>query len=286
VEQLRDKIAVITGGASGIGRALAERFGSEGMKLVLADIEPGPLEEAAAKLEAAGCEVLAVPTNVADAEQMDALGARALERFGAVHVVCNNAGVGGGGQMWDLTTKDWEWVLGPNLWGVIHGVRVFGRHLVDQNEGHFVNTASMAGLVSIPNMGPYNVTKHSVVTLSETLWAELQNAGSEVGVSVLCPGFVNTRIFESDRNRPDELRNPEAPPETPEVLERRKMMAAFMQQAMPTEAVAEQVLDAVRTKRFYILTHDGARDGVAQRMQAIIDGKNPPLRDPTEFARK
>ncbi len=184
------KVAVVTGGASGIGLGMAKKFAENGMKLVLADVEVPALEKVAAGFEADGTEVLAVPTDVSDEEAMDALAARSLERFGAVHVVCNNAGVGGGGTMWELTRKDWEWVIGPNLWGAIHGVRVFARHLVEQDDGHIVNTASMAGMISVPGIGPYNVTKHAVVTLSETLYGELRAVQSKVGAGEVTNGMV------------------------------------------------------------------------------------------------
>ena len=285
MRELSGKVAVVTGAASGIGLALAERFAREGMKLVLADVEEAPLAEIAAKLAGPGTELLARRTDVADAEQMDALAAAALERFGAVHVVCNNAGVSGGGPLWELTTRDWQWTLGANLWGVIHGVRVFAKHLVAQNEGHIVNTGSMAGLLSVPGMGPYNVSKHAVVTLSETLYAELKGAGSEVGVSVLCPGFVATRIIESDRNRPEALRNPGQPPVPAQELELRRSGAAqiFASAIQPSEA-ADQVLDAILERRFYVLTHETAPH-VKRRMQAILDGEDPPVFDPSVFAR-
>jgi NAD(P)-dependent dehydrogenase (short-subunit alcohol dehydrogenase family) len=283
MQELRGKVAVVTGGASGIGLAMARRFAAEGMKLVLADIESGPLEEAAGKLAAEGAEVLAVPTDVSDTIAMDELGRRSLDRFGSVHVVCNNAGVAGGGPMWELTAADWAFVLGPNLWGVIHGVRVFGPHLVAQNEGHFVNTASMAGLISVPGLGPYNVTKHAVVTLSETLLGELQGQGSKVGVSVLCPGFVKTRIFEPERHRPEGWEAPqEADPEAA------KLRAALMEQvlagAMGPDEVAEQVLAAIQQERFYILTHEGAPQLVERRMRAIVEGSNPEAPLPLAFA--
>lgn len=274
---------MVTGGASGIGYAMAERFAREGTKLVLADVEATPLEEAAQKL-APATEVLAVQTDVGDAAQMDALAAKTLDHFGAVHIVCNNAGVAGGGVVWELTTKDWEFVLRVNLWGVIHGIRVFGRHLVEQNEGHVVNTASMAGLISVPGMAPYNVSKHSVVTLSETLYGELQAAGSDVGVSVLCPGFVNTRIYESDRNRPAELRNPGEEPSPEDLEQRRQFATQFFASAMSPGEVADKVLAAVQDRRFYILTHEGAGAGVQRRMERIINGENPDPPAPTAFA--
>jgi NAD(P)-dependent dehydrogenase (short-subunit alcohol dehydrogenase family) len=286
VRDFEGKVAVVTGGASGIGLGMATKFAEKGMKLVLADVEVPALEKAAAAFEAEGTEVLAVPTDVSSEEAMDALGAKTFERFGGVHVVCNNAGVGGGGVMWELTRKDWEWVMGPNLWGVIHGVRVFAKHLVEQDEGHIVNTASMAGMLSVPGMGPYNVTKHAVVTPSETLYSELVAAESKVGVSVLCPGFVNTRIFESDRNRPDVLRNPGGELGAEEREERRKVATQFFASAMSPNAVAEKVLAAVTEKRFYILTHGGAEESVRRRMDRIIEGENPKPPEPTVFAER
>lgn len=284
MRELRGKVAVVTGGASGIGLALAQRFAAEGMNLVLADIESGPLEEAKGKLEAGGASVLAVPTDVASADAMDALATATFERFGAVHVVCNNAGVGGGGPTWELTTEDWEFVVGPDLWGVIHGVRVFAKHLVAQDEGHIVNTASMAGLVSVPGVNPYNVSKHGVVTLSETLYGELRQANSKVGVSVLCPGFVKTRIFESQRHRKDA--GPDAGPDAEMDPGHAEMIQGVLSGAMPPEEVARQVLEAIHEDRFYILTHPGTREAVEHRMRAIIEGRNPDPLPPMVFTGK
>lgn len=274
MQDLNGKVAVITGGASGIGFAMAERFGLEGMKLAVADIEQDALDEAVSRLTAAGAEAIGFPTDVSSAVEMDALGEQVRERFGSAHLLCNNAGVGGGGTMWELTTADWEFVLGVNLWGVIHGIRVFAKQMVEQGEGHIVNTASMAGLVSVPGMGPYNVTKHAVVTLSETLYGELKSAGSPVGVSVLCPGFVNTRIYESQRNRPEGLRNTTTQP-TEQDEKRREMAARFFAQAMPASDVANLVADAVENESFYILTHEGSDAGVERRLRTIIAGENP-----------
>src|SRR3954449_6626026 len=205
MKDLKGKVAVVTGAASGIGNAVATRFAQEGMKVVLADIEEGPLADAEKALAETGANVLAVPTDVTKGDQMDTLAQKTFDAFGTVHVIHNNAGVATGGMMWTLTEADWQWVLGVNLWGVIHGVRVFVPRMVEQAEGHVVNTASRAGLTSAPMMGPYNVSKHGVVTLSETLAAELALHGSPVKVSVLCPGWVNTRINEAERNRPPEL---------------------------------------------------------------------------------
>ena len=195
MESFQGKVAVITGAASGIGRALAQRCVQEGMKVVLADIEEG-------------ATVLGVRTDVAQAAEVAALAQRTLESFGAVHLLFNNAGVAAGGPLWEMSLQDWEWVLGVNLWGVVHGIRTFVPLLLQQgSEAHIVNTASIAGLVSTPGLGVYNVTKHSVVTLSETLYQELQQTGAPVHVSVLCPGWVNTRIHQAERNRPPALRN-------------------------------------------------------------------------------
>jgi NAD(P)-dependent dehydrogenase (short-subunit alcohol dehydrogenase family) len=275
MQDLDAKVAVVTGGASGIGRAIARRLACEGMNLALVDIELGPLEQTAAELEDAGTEVLTQRVDVADAEQMDKMAASVLDHFGAVHLVCNNAGVSTGGPMWELTTADWEFVLRVNLWGVIHGVRVFTKHLIAQDEGHIVNTASLAGLISVPGLGPYNVTKHGVVTLSETLHGELAVLGSKVGVSVLCPGFVTSRLWESDRNRPEKLQHPDPSAAEQERAEGRALLRALLEGAMPAEPVADQVLDAVLNQRFYILTHENTEAAVEQRMQRILRNENP-----------
>jgi NAD(P)-dependent dehydrogenase (short-subunit alcohol dehydrogenase family) len=279
MEQLSGRIAVITGAASGIGRALADVLAAEGMKLALADVESGPLGLAVADLRAKGAEVLGVVTDVADAGSMDAFAQRTLDHYGAVHVVCNNAGVAGGGTMWDLTAEDWQFVLGPNLWGVVHGVRVFGRYLVAQNEGHIVNTASVAGLASFPGLGPYNVSKHAVVTLSETLNAELRFAKSEVGVSVLCPGFVNTRIFEPDRHRARAGDSRVAQDELG-----RQIAASVANTFMQPDVVAKQVLDAIRQRRFYVFTHPGTEDVIRRRMEGMLSNTPPEGLDPSVLA--
>ncbi len=274
MQHLDGKVAVVTGAASGIGLAMAQRFAREGMKLTLVDIEAGALEEAAAELASGGADVFAQRVDVSDADSMDGLAQAVLDRFGAVHLVCNNAGVATGGPIWDLTTADWEFAMRPNLWGVIHGVRVFTKHLIAQDEGHIVNTASLAGLVSLPGIGPYNVTKHAVVTLSETLHGELAALGSKVGVSVLCPGFVSTRLWESDRNWPEDL--PRRDPQPAEQQEQtRAVLKALIEGGISTEPVVERVVDAIVNQRFYILTHEGSEDAVEQRMRRIVRGENP-----------
>lgn len=252
MDDLGGRVAVVTGAASGIGQALAHRWVAEGMKVVLADIEPEPLRQAAAQLEADGAEVLSQVVDVADADQVDALAAATLERFGAVHLLCNNAGVGGGGQLWEIGQEDWDWVLGVNLSGVIHGIRAFVPHLVAQDEGHVVNTASIAGFAYAPMMGPYNASKAAVVAISETLKAELGLNGSKVGVTVLCPGWVRTRIHESDRNRPG------GPVEREDDITRmgRQALAQLLETGKEPAEVADLVAAAVRDGTTHVFTGD------------------------------
>ena len=202
MENLDGKVAVITGGASGIGKAVATRAAAEGMKVVIADIEERALKEAEAELTGQGAEAIAVLTDVSDAASVQELRDAAVRRFGTVHLVHNNAGVGLGGPLWEVSEEDWRWILGVNLWGVVHGIAAFTPLLVEQGEGHIVNTASVAGLTTPMFMGPYNATKFAVVAISETLYKDLSTTGANVGVSVLCPGFVQTGIARSDRNRP------------------------------------------------------------------------------------
>jgi NAD(P)-dependent dehydrogenase (short-subunit alcohol dehydrogenase family) len=272
MEELSGKVAVVTGAASGIGLAKAEAFAAEGMQVVMADIEQDALEQAAAGM-LEGAEVLTVVCDVSDAAQVDALRDAAVERFGAAHVVCNNAGVSAGGPLWLASDDEWDWVLGVNLRGVISGVRAFTPLFIDQGEGHIVNTASMAGLISAPLMGVYNVSKHGVVTLSETLAAELQMVGAtDVGVSVLCPGWVRTRIHEAGRNRP--------PSEEPTAIETmdenmREFIAGVIAGGLDPADVAAMVVDAIKAKRFYVLTHPEWGHLVSERTDRIVQGENP-----------
>ena len=272
MEHLQGKVAVITGGASGIGKAVAAKAAAEGMKVVIGDIEEGALKEAERDLAADGTDVLAVVTDVSDAASVRALRDRALDRFGAVHLVHNNAGVGTGGPIWEVPEADWRWILGVNLWGVVHGIATFMPLLIEQGEGHVVNTASIAGLTTAPFLGPYNATKQAVVAISETLYKDLQIAGiAGIGVSVLCPGFVQTRIAESDRNRPGWApdRDVEGAPEM------RAAIQAMVDGGIPTAAVADRVLDAVRTDTFYILTHPELNEAVRTRFDDIVEGRPP-----------
>lgn len=277
MEDLEGKVAVITGGASGIGRAMADRFAAEGMKLVLGDIEAPALDAAASELRAAGHAVETIVCDVSQREEVEKLRSAALDAFGAVHVVCNNAGVGGGGMLSTLTERDWEWVLGVNLWGVIHGISTFLPGLLAQGEGHVINTASVAGLFAAPFMGPYNASKYAVVAISETMFNELAMAGSAVGVSVLCPGWVATQIALADRNRPDGLRNDSDPDEDPARAGMLDMLHSFIQGGMSPAEVADQVCTAVKAKRFYILTHDSSRESIKARFDAILADGTPPM---------
>jgi NAD(P)-dependent dehydrogenase (short-subunit alcohol dehydrogenase family) len=254
---------------------MADRFAAEGMKVVLADVEEAPLAAAERELKASGAEALAVRTDVSLLPDVEALARATLDAFGGVHVVCNNAGVGSGGYSWEQTQRDWEWVLGVNLWGVIHGVRTFVPIMLQQgDEGHIVNTASMAGLISGPFMAPYYVTKFGVVALSESLHHELAMAQAKVKVSVLCPGLVDTRIAESARNRPERLQNVQegarqfAPP-AGGLAERLKT------EGLAPEAVADQVLAAIRNERFYILTDDKFDAPIRERMERVLARENP-----------
>lgn len=274
MEDLTGKVAVVTGAASGIGLALTKTFLADGMRVAMADIESAALDAAVAEL-GDGAEVEPIVCDVSDEAQVEALRDRALERFGSVHVVCNNAGVAGGGPIWTQTRADWDWVLGVNLFGVINGVRAFTPLLIEQGEGHIVNTASIAGMISMPWGGTYNVSKHGVVTLSETLWADLQLAGaSNVGVSVLCPGWVQTRIHESGRNRPPADGGERVGP----TEEQQAMLAhigGLIAEGLNPLQVAGMVRDAVLEQRFYILTHPHWNPLLSDRFDRILAGELP-----------
>src|ERR1700678_3865797 len=272
MKDLQGKVAVITGAASGIGRAVADRAAAHGMKIVLADIEQGPLKVAVDDLTSNGAEALGVVTDVSEAASVQALRDRALDRFGAVHLVHNNAGIGLGGPIWEVSEEDWRWILGVNLWGVIHGVATFVPLFVEQGEGHVVNTASIAGLIAAPFLGPYNATKQAVVAVSETLFKDLQAVGAPVGVSVLCPGFVQTRIAESERNRPGWAA---ADNDVPGAEELRGAVQSLVDGGIAASTVADRVIDAVRNDTFYILTHPELDDAVTTRFDDIVQRRAP-----------
>jgi NAD(P)-dependent dehydrogenase (short-subunit alcohol dehydrogenase family) len=271
MEELGGKVAVITGGASGIGRAVARRAAAEGMKIVLGDIEEVPLAEAVDALTAGGAEAIGVPTDVAERPSVEALRDAALDRFGAVHLVHNNAGIGLGGPIWEVSEEDWRWILGVNLWGVIHGVATFTPLLIEQGEGHIVNTASIAGLIAAPFLGPYNATKQAVVAVSETLFKDLQAVAAPIGVSVLCPGFVQTRIAESERNRPDWAPNRDVEG----AMAVRGVVQNLVDDGIAPDTVADRVIDAVRSGTFYILTHPELEGAITTRFEDIVQGRVP-----------
>jgi NAD(P)-dependent dehydrogenase (short-subunit alcohol dehydrogenase family) len=279
MEQLEGKVAVITGGASGIGRALADKAAALGMKVVIGDIEQAPLDEAVAALKEQGADVLGVVTDVADLASVEALRDAAVATFGGVHLLCNNAGVGGGGKSWEIPMEHWKWVLDVDLWGVIHGIHAFVPLMLEQGEGHIVNTASVAGLTSTPGLAPYNAAKHGVVTLSETLFHELRNERGDVGVSVLCPAFVNTRIHDSDRNAPQALKDEYAAAAAADGEGNLGAVRDFIKSAVeggiPPSEVADQVFDAVVARRFYVLTHPYSVPWVKARVDRIVEGGDP-----------
>jgi len=265
---LKDRIAVITGGASGIGRALALLFAREGAHVVVADLDEAGMAETVAGVVQAGRRGLAVKTDVSRLADVQALADRAFAELGAVHVVCNNAGVALWGGLESVSHQDWEWAMGVNLWGVIHGVEAFVPRMVAQKQpGHVVNTASMAGLIASQGLGVYNTTKYAVVGLSETLQKDLR--GHDIGVSVLCPMGVNTRIRQSERNRPATLRNATAAREGTAV----ELIGRYL----PPEHVAERVLRAIYANRLYVITHEEGLTPLKRRFermaQAIEENK-------------
>lgn len=280
MEDLDGKVAVVTGAASGIGRSLAHAFAGQGMRLVLADIEAAPLEEVASELRGSGTDVFAVTADVSVASDVERIGAAADDVFGGLHVACNNAGVAAGGLSWEVGLEDWDWVLGVNLYGVIHGIRSFVPRIIASGGGHVVNTASMAGLTSAPGMGPYNVSKHAVVTLSETLALELAMTHPEVGVTVVCPGWVRTGINRSERNRPVDDARPRAEGDDAAVPALRSMIDDLIETGLDPADVAGLVVDAVRASRFSVLTHPEWIGMVRDRTERLLSGETPALRLP------
>ena len=276
MKDLKGKVAVVTGAASGIGRAMAERFAREGMKVVLADVEAGPLAEARDSVAKTAAGAIAVQTDVSKVAEVEALARSTFEAFGTAHVVCNNAGIGAGGMMWQVPLSDWSWILGVNLMGVVHGVRAFVPRMIEQGEGHVVNTASIAGLIAAPGMSAYCATKHAVVAMSECLHHELTMAtGGKVRVSVLCPAWVKTRIADSGRNRPSgALASGTASPQDQAI---EGMVRAAVESGIPPEVVADKVCAAIVEEKFWILTHPKTKKTVEKRMQGILEDRLPEL---------
>lgn len=277
MKEFKGKVAVITGAASGIGRGLAERCTREGMKVVLADIEKAALEKTQADLDlaAAGAETLTVVTDVSNPEDVSALAQQARERFGAVHLLCNNAGVAAGAALWESSDNDCQWVIGVNLMGVIHGIRTFVPMMTAGGEpGHIVNTASLTGVSTFHPSALYQLTKHGVVALSEQLHHDLKLRKTGIGVSVLCPGFVNTRIMDSERNRPGRYRD-SSPPAKAAPNEVEAVFRKMVQEGMPTAQVADLVFKAILEEKLFIFTHPEIKVHIRSRMEAMLEERNP-----------
>ena len=281
ITDFKNKTAVLTGAGSGFGLECARIGARLGMNLVLADVQQDALDKAAREMQSAGAPVLAVRLDVSKAAEVESLGHAVLERFGAPHLVFNNAGVGAGGLIWETTVKEWEWVLGVNVMGVAHGVRVFTPMMLDAARrdpayrGHIVNTASMAGLLNPPNMGVYNVSKHAVVSLSETLYQDLALVTDQIGASVLCPFFVPTGISQSQRNRPVELQDADAKPTKSQLIGEAMSKKAVGSGKVSAADVAQLVFDAVAANRFYIYSHPKAITSVQSRLDDVMQARNP-----------
>ena len=276
MKHLKGRVAVITGAANGIGRAIAERCAREGMRVVLAGVNEATLAEAERALGATGASVLSVRTDVARREDVEALAAKTLARFGAVDLLVNNAGVGGGGSVLESTWADWEWIVGVNFWGVLHGIKVFVPIMLAQcTEGHIVNVASIAGLLPYHPSAAYQVTKHAVVALSEHLYHLLAQQSAKLGVSLVCPGWVKTKILDSARNRPAALQNPTTTAPSAQRLATIERFRQAMAAGMTAEECADHVIQAVQAERFYVLTHPEFNLAVQQRTDDIVMQRNP-----------
>ena len=280
ISDFKGKTAVLTGGASGFGLECARIGASLGMNLVIVDVQADALKQAHDEQKSLGATVMAKKVDVSNADAMQGLASAVFERFGAPHFVFNNAGVGAGGLVWENTVEDWEWLLGVNLWGVIHGVRLFTPMMLEaakqdpHYQGHIVNTASMAGLLTPPNMGIYNVTKHAVVSLTETLYQDLKLVSDQVSASVLCPYFLPTGINNSERNRPDALKPQVVTPS--QLIGQAMSNKAVSSGKVSAAQVAQMVFDAMLADQFYIYSHPKALGNAQTRFDAIVHGHNPP----------
>ena len=285
MKEVNKETALITGGASGIGLSMGKRLAEAGMKVALADIEIPVLEEAVEELKGLGHKAMGVHCDVSDITSVEEMKTQIEKEFGSPKVVCLNAGVGFGSSISEATISDWEWVMGVNQWGVIHGLNTFLPAVKEMDEGHIVMTASIAGLISVPNLGPYNATKFAVVSIAETLRQELLTENSNVGVSCLCPGFVSTNIFNSERNRPEDLLNSSTGDFTEdELLLREAFMEWIVANAKQPDEVAELVYQAISNNKFWIFTDDQHLNGVKSRHSSIVTGEElpwpaPPLID-------
>lgn len=281
ISDFKNKTAVLTGAGSGFGLECARIGAKLGMNLVLVDVQQDALDKAVAEMQAAGAPVLAMRVDVSKADQMQALADATFKRFGAPHLVFNNAGVGSGGLIWENTVQDWEWVMGVNVMGVVHGVRLFtpmmlaAAHADPSYRGHIVNTASMAGLVNGPNMGVYNVSKHAVVALSETLYQDLVLMTDQISASVLCPFFVATGISQSHRNRPDEFKTAGVKPTHSQLIGQAMSDKAVNNGKVSAAEVAQKVFDAVANNQFYIYSHPKALSSVQVRLEDVMQARNP-----------
>ena len=273
MKELKGKVAAVTGAASGLGRSMALAFAAEGMDLALADVDEVNLSSVQEEVLAKGVRTITLKVDVSNAQQVEIFRDQTLTRLGGVHVVCNNAGVSPLGAVWENSAADWQWILGVNLWGVVHGVRAFAPHLIAQDEGHIINTASVSGLISPPGSGAYNVTKHAVVALSESLHHDLRERNSKVGVSVLCPAYVPTGIVDSERSRPKELA---ASTKSEQTLAREAMLRKAVKSGkVSADQVAQAVVAAIKDERFYILTHPKIKGAIQARMEDILNGSAP-----------
>tara|TARA_R110001599_G_scaffold159052_2_gene346220 strand:+ start:34561 stop:35463 length:903 start_codon:yes stop_codon:yes gene_type:complete len=280
MQNFKGKVAVITGAASGFGREFALLGARLGMHLVLADVDHDGLSSLQSTIQKQDVQVLALPCDVSKAEEVQALADATMVRFGSIHLLFNNAGVGSGGLVWENTEADWDWLIGVNLFGVIHGVRIFTPLMLAcakqdaDYQGHIVNTASIAGLQNAPTMGIYNVSKHAVVSLTETLYQDLQLVGAPIGVSLLCPYFVPTGIHQSARNRPSHMQNATA------MTNSQKLAQTFCEKAVAggkvtAQQVAEQTFDAIRQQQFYIYSETDVLANAQIRMEDIVQQRNP-----------